>query len=360
MNTAEILRLRLANQQISRTDFKNPGELVAWLGAVQAQDYLNSKWAIGLRLKNCTEADIERAVADKTIVRTWPMRGTLHYVSPEDVRWMLELLTPRVAARSSSIHKLAGLDKKVFLKSKKIFAKILQGGKQLTRDEIYDALERADISTAAQRGLHILGQLARDGLICFGLHKGKQPTFTLLDEWLPRVKKLNHEEALAKLTSLYFTSHGPATARDFAWWSGLTVTDIKQGLEMAKRNFNKEVINGQTYWMTNNIDINNKSRVVCLLPNFDEYLVAYKDRSNVINTKYINQLVAPANGIFSPAVIINGKVAGIWKRSFEKDKVEIEIKLFNPVSETHKRSIVLEGKRYAGFMKKKPVLLFAD
>jgi hypothetical protein len=353
----EILRLRLANQQISRADFKTPGELVAWLGAVQAQDYLNSKWAIGLRLKNSTEADIEEAVANKKIVRTWPMRGTLHYVSAADVRWMLGLLTPRVAARSASVYKLTGLDKKIFSKSKKLLAKILLGGKKLTRTEIYQALERASISTNSQHGLHILRQLAQDGLICLGPRIGKQPSFTLLDEWLPPAKKLKGDEALAKLTTRYFTSHGPATVQDFAWWSGLTVTDIKQGLEMVKTDLNKELINGQTYWLGNVIaGTKGKSNAVYLLPNFDEYIVAYKGRGLTSTAKFASQLIAPPNGFYSPSIIINGKAAGLWKRTFLNDKVNIEIKLLTPVSETHKRSIITEVNRYAKFLKMSPVL----
>jgi hypothetical protein len=358
MTTADILKLRLANQQISRKDFKTPGELVAWLGAVQAQDYLNSKWAIGLRLKNSIEDDIEQAVADKTIVRTWPMRGTLHYVSPENVRWMLELLTPRVAARAANIYKLAGLDKEIFLKSKKLFVKILKGGKQLTRNEIYQELERAGISTSSQRGLHILGQLAQEGLICLGLRRERQPTYTLLDEWLPQVKKLNRDEALAKLTRCYFKSHGPATLQDFAWWSGLMVTDIKEGLEMVKPYLHKEAVNGQTYWMANHLPDIKRSNTVYLLPNFDEFLVAYKDRSLSIDPRYVRQLANTGNGIFSPVIIINGKVEGTWKRAFERKKVFIDANLFTELGDNRKRSILTEAKRYAKFLKMSPELSF--
>jgi len=359
MKIEDILRLRLANQQISRTDLKTPGELVAWFGAMQAQDYLNSKWAIGLRLKNSDEADIEQAIANKTIVRTWPMRGTLHYVSPENVRWMLELLTPRVIARAANIYKLAGLDKKIFLKSKKIIVRILESGRQLTRNEIYHELEKVGISTASQRGLHILGKLAQESLICLGPRKGKQPTFTLLDEWLPPTKKLNHDEAIAKLTRLYFKSHGPATVQDFAWWSGLTVTDIKQGLEMVKPELNGELVHGQTYWMENRrSEIKNKSTAAYLLPNFDEYLVAYKDRSLTTKGKNEDQLKATGNDFFNPSIIIDARVAGSWQREFLKDKVTIRIKLLNSVSERHKRSLIAEAHRYAGFLKLSPVLLF--
>jgi hypothetical protein len=220
-------------------------------------------------------------------------------------------------------------------------------------------LEKVGISTASQRGLHILGKHAQESLICLGPRKGKQPTFTLLDEWLPPAKKLNHAEAIAKLTKSYFRSHGPATIQDFAWWSGLTVTDIKQGLEMVKSELNGELIDGQTYWMGNMTpEIKNKSSVAYLLPNFDEYLVAYKDRSLTAKGKNANQFKATGNDFFNPSIIIDGRVAGSWQREFLKDKVTIQIKLLNSLSERHKRSVIAEAKRYAKFLKLSPVILF--
>jgi hypothetical protein len=358
MTPADIIRLRLANQQLSQHEFKTPGQLVSWLGAVQAQDYLNSKWAIGLRIKNCTEADIERAVAGKTIIRTWPMRGTLHYVAPEDARWMLQLLTPRVIRRAQNIYKLAGLDDKIFLKSRKQIEKMLRDGKLLTRNEIYQQLEKSGVSTAAQRGLHILGKLAQDGIICLGPRKGKQPTFTLLDEWLPPTKKLHHDEAIAKLTKCYFQSHGPATVQDFAWWSGLTVIEIKKGLEMNKSNLINELINGKNYSMGNaGADIKIKSRTVYFLPNYDEYLVAYRDRSLATDRKHTASL-ASASYFFNPTIIISGKIVGSWKRVFVKNKVNIEIELFTRLSKFQKHSLVAAAQRYSRFLKMSSVVSF--
>src|SRR4051812_37664410 len=225
MTIKDLIKYRLYNQQISQHVFDTPGDLAKWFGAMQAQDYLNSLWAIGLRLKNATESDIEKAITDKTIVRTWPMRRTLHFVSVQDVRWLLKLLTPRIIARSATLYSQLELDEKLFSKCKKLFVDALQEGKQLTRNELYDILEKAKISTNAQRGLHILCHLAQKGLICFAARTGKQPTFALLDEWTPATKILTHNEELAELTERYFTSHGPATIQDFAWWSSLTVAE---------------------------------------------------------------------------------------------------------------------------------------
>ena len=203
MTPQDIAQFRLYYQQIATTKFKEPSQVVSWLGAMQAQDYAGVKWSIGLRLPGATDADIERAIAAKTIIRTWPMRGTLHFVAPEDVRWMLALLTPRIIAQTAGRYRQLELDEAIFARSKELFAQALQGDKQLTRDEMQQLLEQANISTAGQRGYHILVRAAQDGLICFGAPSGKQQTFALLDEWAPQAKSLERDEALAELARRY-------------------------------------------------------------------------------------------------------------------------------------------------------------
>src|SRR5262245_43986279 len=190
MTKSDIARLRLHNQRIAYATIEKPGDVVAWLGAVQAQDYLGALWAIGLRMRNAVEADIERALADRTIIRTWPMRGTLHFVAAADIRWMLELLTPRIAANNSQLFlRYFDLDESAFARSKDLVARALQGGRQLTRNAMYKMLEAGGVSAASQHGRHILWRLAQDGLICFGPREGKRQTFVLLDEWAPKKTK---------------------------------------------------------------------------------------------------------------------------------------------------------------------------
>src|ERR1700722_4804854 len=193
----DIAHQRLINQQIAAPSHKKPCDVVAALGAMQAQDFLGALWAIGLRLPHATEAEVKQAIADRTIIRTWPMRGTLHFVAAADVRWMLELLAPRVIASSARRHELFGLDDALIARIKKLIIGALQGSRQLTRDEMYRLLERADVSVTGQRGFHILWRLAHDGVICFGAHRGKQATFALLDEWLPKTQDLGRDQALA-------------------------------------------------------------------------------------------------------------------------------------------------------------------
>ena len=370
MKSSDIPRVRLYNQHITHPRFSEPQDIVKWLGAVQAQDYLGALWAIGLRLKNSTEAAIEKAVEQKKIVRSWPMRGTLHFVAAEDLRWMLKFLTPRVIQRSAGLYREAGLDTRVLSKSSKLLSAALKSDQQLTRNEIYATWERAKISTSGQRGLHILGHLAQTGLICFGSRKGKQQTFVLLDEWLPASKMLQKEEALAALALTYFQSHGPATIHDFSWWSGLTIAEAKKAveslgsqLESKRQNHSTHKqdtgalehwnigTNVQTYYLVPTTDRQKSSSQVFLLPAYDEYFVAYKDRTAAFNPKIAKDMQKLGNGIFSSPVVLNGLMSGYWKRNFIKDKVLIEANVFSPLMKLASNGIEAAARKFGKFLK---------
>ena len=312
-----IARSRLVNHGIANPTFAQPGDVVTWLGAVQAQDYGGALWAIGLRMTGATERSIEQAIAERAIVRTWPLRGTLHFVAAQDVRWLLALLTPRVIAHSAGRYRQLELDETTFARSKEVFAVALQGGKQLTRDEMLQELEQAGISTAGQRGYHLLGRAAQDGLICFGTRRGKQQTFTLLDEWVPLTRSLSRDEALAELTRRYFASHGPAVLKDFMRWAGLTAAEAKTGLAAAGKALIQETIADGVYWMPCEAPENSHDTLsVHLLPGFDEYLLGYRDRSAVLDPAYAQRICRGGNGMFSPTIVIDGVVTGTWKRTF--------------------------------------------
>jgi hypothetical protein len=350
MTSSDIARLRLHTQHIAGAGFEKPGDVVAWLGAVQAQDYLGALWAVGLRMRNAVEADIEQALADRTIIRTWPMRGTLHFVAAADIRWMLELLTPRVAANIRQyLLREFNLDEGAFARSKDLFARALQGGKQLTRNAMYDVLEAGGVS-ASQRGRHILTLLAQDGFICFGARKGKQQTFALLDEWAPKARRMERDESLGEIAKRYFTGHGPATLQDFTWWSGLTRADAIAGIEIAKRSLEQETINGQTYWLAlSPPTTKDPPSSAYLLPAFDEYTVAYKDRSAVLDPKYTKQANS-GNGILYPVIAIDGQVVGTWKRALKKDTLVITPSPFAKLKRAETRAIAEAAGRYGKFL----------
>ena len=357
MTHAEIAHQRLINQRIARSAFAHPGEAVQWLGAVQAQDYLGALWAVGLRMSGATEQLIEQALAEKTIVRTWPMRGTLHFVAPADVRWMLELLTPRVVQGSQGRLRQLGLDEKAIAASGEVVAKALQGGRQLTRNAIYELLEQANIAAGGQRGPHILGQLAQKGLICFGARAGKQPTFALLDEWAPEAKSMPRDEALAELARRYMTGHGPATVKDFMWWSGLTTLEAKAGVAAAAAELGREVIGGQEYFFAQDRPAaSGRLSDAFLLPPFDEFLVGYRDRSATLDPQHNTLVVPGSNGMFNPIVVIDGRVVGTWKRTFKKDTVALRFSSFTSWSDAQAGAITAAAEQYGRFVRKSAVV----
>ena len=297
MKPRDIARLRLAHQHIAAPG-GTAAEVVASLVAMQAQDYLGALWSVGLRTAKATEATITQAIADREIIRTWPMRGTLHFVAAADVRWLLALLTPRIIASAAGRHRGLGLDEEVFARSRKLFIKALKGGRSLSRDTLYQVLEGGGISSGEQRGYHILWRLAQEGLICCASHLGKQPAFALLEEWVPAHPLMDREASLGTLALRYFNSHGPATLADFVWWSGLKISDARKALEMVSSKLVKE----GDYWMGAGSSSAKVTRSAHLLPCFDEYLLGYTDRSTVLDPQHAAGIIA--GGMFLPTVVV--------------------------------------------------------
>lgn len=352
MTYQEISYTRLTAQQISNTNFTKPGQIVAHLGAMQAQDFQSSLWAIGLRLPGSVLTDIEAAINNHEIIRTWPMRGTLHFVAADDVRWMLKLLTPKVISGSAKRHRDLELDERVFAKAKNLFEKALAGNKILTRNELFEILQSNGIDPKNQRGYHIIIYLCQTGFVCLGPHQGKQPAFVLLDEWVPKTKELDREASIVEITKRYFTSHGPATIADFAWWAGLNIADIKIGLAQAGSSIIREVVEGQEYWMPHVSPKIPTASGVYLLPAFDEYLLGYKDRSAVLHEDHKHKLAPGNNGMFMPTIIIDGQVAGLWKRLIGAKTIKITLDLFRPLSQEEEAQVMDKLRGFSAFADK--------
>ncbi len=357
MKSSDIARLRLQNQRIAESNFTKPDDVVAWFGAVQAQDFNGALWAVGLRMPaelHPTEAMIEQAIADGKMIRTWPMRGTLHFVAAADAHWMMDLLAARVAKRFlPRLQKDYELDRAVFTRAEKALVRALQGGKQLSRSAMYQVLESAKIATSGGRGLQILSLLSLTKLLCFGAREGKQPTFRLFNEWVPAATTKSTEEALAELARRYFTSHGPASLQDFIWWSGLTVTEAKAAIELAKSTLVRETVDDQTYWFApvSSAAKSSKDKLpsTYLLPPYDEYTVAYKDRSAVLHPENA-KLASTGNGIFNPIIVINGQVVGVWKRELRKGTVTITPNFFAKLGKAEIKDLASAANRYGNFL----------
>lgn len=339
----------MRQQRIGHNPCASAADTVRWFGAVQAQDYLGSLWAIGLRTRGATQSSIEQAISERKIVRTWPLRGTLHFVAAEDARWMLDLCGPRTLARNAPrLKREFGIDNRVVASGRKVLSDALRGGNCLSRPELYRRLEGAGIATKASRGLHLLWWLAHEGLICVGPRAGKQQTFVLMDEWVPAVPPRSRDESLAELARRYFTSHGPATVRDFAWWSGLTATEAANALEMVAKELAAATIDDQTYWQAP-VEATTRARGCHLLPAYDEYTVAYQDRSAIMTSKVAARADA-GHGIFFPPIVIDGQVAGTWSRALKKDAVAVTCRLFAPLDRRQQQALAAAAQRYAKFL----------
>ena len=348
MTSIDLLYRRLFHQKIAGPAFDKPEEVVSWFGAVQAQDYPGALWSVGLRMKDATESGIEKVIAERKIVRSWPMRGTLHFVSSGDIGWMLRLLAPKIIAGNMARLKRMGIDEDTLKRSRKIFTRALQGGKIFTREGMYGLLESGRVSLSGMRGIHILWRLALEGLICSGPREGKQQTFVLLDEWIPKGRELIFEESLAEITRRYFTSHGPATLEDFAWWAGLRKAEAKEGIESIKKELVVEKVNDVAYWHAGTGTLFRVSRnPAYLLPGYDEYMVAYKDRSLLLEPTLLRQY---HHGIVTPKIIVDGRIAGSWSRRLNGDRVMIELKLFSSLGKTIKHELLKTIKKYGDFL----------
>src|SRR5262245_53912350 len=340
----------MRQQRIGHKPSADPAATVRWFGAVQAQDYLGSLWAIGLRTRAATEVSIEQAIADRSIVRTWPLRGTLHFVAAEDARWMLDLCAPRILARNTArLKRDFGIDSHLVARSRAVLTEALRGGNCLSRPEVYRRLEEARITTKASRGLHLLWWHAHEGLVCMGPRAGKQQTFVLMDEWLPPATPRSREESLAELARRYFTSHGPATVRDFAWWSGLAATDAASALQMVESELHTVSVAKQTYWQTPGTAATRTSRGCHLLPASDDDTVAYQDRSAVLSSEHAARADS-GNGIFYPAIVIDGQVAGTWSRALQKASVAITCRPFARLDRQQSQALAAAARRYADFL----------
>jgi hypothetical protein len=360
MEKRDIAQQRLYNQHLSSADLKKPADVVQWLGAVQAQDYNAAKWALGLRMQDATDESIENAFASGQILRTHVMRPTWHFVNPNDIRWLLQLTGPRVNAALAYNNRRLELDAAVFKRSNRALANALRGGRQLTREVLRTVVQKAAIAVADPlRFIHILARAEIDGIICSGARQCKQFTYALLDERVPHGKTLAHDEALAELTRRYFTSHGPATLQDFVWWSGLTSSDARCGLDLVQHHLVKEVIDGKPYWFSSAMPrVKQVSRVGKmghagpaghLLPAYDEYLVSYKDRSAALTVSGSHK-TGRDSVVFGFVIVIGGIVMGNWKRTLTKNAVVITPDPFARLSRLERQIVVEAADRYGVFL----------
>ena len=314
---------------------------------MQAQDYGAALWAIGLR-SGSAEAEVEAAIDRRQIVRTWPMRGTLHFVPAADAGWMVEYLAPRVVASARGRARQLGLDVETFAAARRVFVATLRDGGQLTRAEAYAALAHAGIDPAGQRGIHILSRLAMERVLCLGPRRGKQPTFVLMDEWVPKPNRPGRDEALRLLAERYFHTHGPASVEDFSWWSGMLLSEARRvcdelPLETAG------AWNGRTLlaFAATELPKHTNTRVR-LLAAFDEYVLGYRDRSVCLSAAVDHYVTK--NGVFLATIVLDGEVVGIWRRRRTRTGVTLTCEAFRRLDEDVMTAVDAEARRFSAFV----------
>lgn len=348
-SSTELIAARLQHQQLVRSSKRDPAEVVAWLGAMQAQDFSGAKWAIGMRAPACHESSIDEAFNAGSILRTHVLRPTWHFVAAADIKWLLALSAPRVLANNAYYYQQLGLDKKVFDRSCAMMSRVLDGGEFKTRAELAIALKRAKVPADGLKLAYIMMHAELEGVITSGPRRGKQFTYALLDERAPKARELDRDEALAELVKRYFTSHGPATIRDFVWWSGLTAKDAEAGIEAVKPKLHQETIDGRVYWGTPSRSIAAaKGCIAHLLPNYDEYLIAYKDRSAALDPGLWLRITESDR--FAAPVVLDGRVVGGWKRTMDDDDVSIVLDLPGRLGRTDTRLVEDAARRYGDFL----------
>jgi hypothetical protein len=347
--TDGIPERRLVNQGIDRIRHRKATDVVEWLGAVQAQEYEPAKWALGLRMAGATEADIERAFEQGRILRTHVMRPTWHFVTPHDIRWMLELTAPSVHRRMAVYDRQLGLDAATKKRGTAVIERALGDGQYLTRVELGERLKSAGLAFTSTRLAHLAMYAELEGVICSGPRRGKKFTYALVGERAPGARRLSRDEALAELALRFFRSHGPATMRDFVWWSGLVTADARRGIEMIRAK--RQDVDGQAYWTAGAAaKAPSGSKLAHLLPIYDEYVVSYRDRTAVPHGP---SMIPSGTGggyvTFQHAVVIAGQIAGTWRLSRIARGIAIAATALRRLSVAERRALADAAERYGRF-----------
>lgn len=339
MTSRDIIFHRLNNQQVVNGSITSPAELVQWMIAMQAQEYAMAKWAIGLRLKNTKEKEIENAFNAGKILRTHLMRPTWHFVAPADIRWLLALTAPRVHTASGFMYRQLKLDTLFFKKTTDIIAKTLQGGNHLTRTAIKEVLQQKRIKTDGVQLGYIMMYAELEAVICSGPRIGKQFTYASLDERVPPVKPLSREEALEQFTFRYFSTRGPATVNDFSYWSGLTIKDGKDGIALLDKKIDRASVDGKDYYFVPH-DIK-RQPATFLMPDYDEYGMSYKDRSLLDTTRRYRGQVTP----YSHYLVLDGVIAGTWDK-----KDGVAVRPFFTLTGAQQKKVDAAVRKYQRFL----------
>jgi hypothetical protein len=353
VSAGELLRLRRFTQRIHPAANGTVAETVRHLLAIQAQDFAQSLWAVGLRTHGSFRSDVLAALQSGDVVRTLPMRGTLHLIPAEDLRWMIALTAARSLQSAATRFARLGLDRATFDRAEAVTRREL-AGRAMSRDEFLKLLGANGIAPDGQRGYHVIFYLSQLSLICWGPPSGTQQALVLVDDWIAPEPEQPRDAALAEFALRYFAGHGPATLRDFAWWTKLTLADARAGMSASAGELTELTHTGTSYWIaTSELDAASSSRAtsaVHVLPGFDEYLLGYQDRLLPLAAEHSERIVPGNNGIFLPTIVSNGRVAGTWRRDPKSKSSAITPEHFTAANASQHASFARAARGYARFM----------
>lgn len=323
-------------------------QVATWLGALQAQDLGSGLWSLGARLPGSTISDMHAAVAAGTVLRTWPMRGTIHFIPSRDARWMLattgELAFRGVHARWEYL----GIDEATVHRGAEVLRQALTGGHRLTRKQANEVLRDAGLNSDGQRGYHMVWYASQVGVTCLGPNEGKDQTVVLLDEWAPDQVTRDHDDALRELALRFVRSHGPVTSADFARWTGLGVRAARAAIRANDDAVTEVELDGVPYW-TAAEELEPVSGVV-VLPGFDEFMLGYKDRSAMLADEHKQQIVPGNNGVFRATVVADGEVVATWKRTARAAADVIAVTEFVPLSARNRKRVTAAFAPYSHYL----------
>lgn len=358
-------RLRLASQRLlplpAKTSLDVPDAIagtVRWMTAMQAQDLQAALWAVGVRVPGAGLSAARSALDSGAVVRSWPMRGTLHLVPPEDLRWMLDLTAEKLTSRMAARRRELGISWADIENCREIALEHMAGGGAGSRTELFQAFNDAGQPTQGQRGIHILGTLCRHGWLVQGPLVGNQQLFVEFNGWIPVSRKLERKEAIAEFMLRYFRSHGPATIRDFAWWTQIPLTEARTAFQEVKDQLVELVFEGTHYWLSPGtaslLDTGVPGqRSVVLLPAFDEFVLGYQDRSLVLASEHANKIVPGGNGVFKRTIVAAGQVIGTWAREGTRAGAAVVPELFDedrPLGTSAQAAFTRAARRYLAFL----------
>lgn len=349
----EAIQIRMLNQQLLSPLYERPEDIVAWQGAMQAQDYNYFRWAIGIRQRTPQLVGLQEAFAKAELLRLHLLRCTVQVVSQTDIGWLLPLCKERNLRTLQSWHKSINVSfsESYFEEITRAMQELLAGGKSLPKKVIAERLTSLGFLLDDRLLTSLLVRMEIEGLLCSGEMQGREATWALLSERVPTICSLTPDEALKQLALKYFRSHSPASLEDFVWWSGLPKAQCRKALTLIANEIEETKVEEETMYLYHNTpDCSDYAGMVLLLPPYDEYLIGYKSRWVALEKKHTAK--AHNNfGIFKPVILHEGRVVGNWKASIDKQGENLTIDFFAEKSKIGKQSLQGAVNQFVEFCK---------